>query len=71
MKTHPKTAEQEPWPEIKEESEIVASAHNGFEDNFLVQSDELNQNGLQLPDSKHYLSILGSINNSNYNINQY
>ena len=60
-----------PWPEAPKES--ITSQHASFEDNFTNNDDEeyqivsdlspssleANQNGLQLPESGHYLSVLG------------
>lgn len=60
MKTPTKeeSVQQSPWPEVEGENLLPAVS---FEDNFTEPSaeDDLNQNGLQLPDSRHYLSVLG------------
>lgn len=49
-----------PWPECKEE-ECNSIVETGFDDNFTIAKTckELNLNGLKLPDSEHYLAVLG------------
>ena len=48
-----------PWPNCEEQVAETNEATR-FEDNFINENGrDLNKNGLQLPDSEHYLAVLG------------
>lgn len=55
------TTAQDPWPMVGEATLNGTAGNTHFDDNFTqLKDDESNENGLQLPESEHYLAVLGN-----------
>lgn len=53
------TTAQDPWPMVGEATLNGTAGNTHFDDNFTqLKDDESNENGLQLPESEHYLAVL-------------